>query len=459
MARAISDALRPATEWLGAADMANTSSAAGANPAELMLIARSSSEILALHNELGTMGASCGNRPKPPALARRFALVGLAALALVVGPGCAAAKPPPYTDPAILLTLTPEQQVSIFGHLDTRFPVARVKRGRRVSPLRQATQQIAPDVTWKRHTYTTGDFMAAARFTGVLAIKDGRVVMERYALGRQAGDRWDSFSVAKSITSTLIGAAIKDGHIKNLDDPVTAYLPEMQGSAYDGVTLRQLLTMTSGVRWNEDYTDPKSDVAVSSNWVGEPGIEPLVSYMRRLPREAPPGTEWRYKTGETDLAGILLGRAVREPLSTYLSEKIWRPVGMERDAVWMLDRGGLERGGCCLGITLRDYGRLALFIDGGAVVHGRSIVPDGWLTAATINEVNPPGPVPYGYFWWPHPDGYEAIGIFGQSIRFIPTEHLIVITNGATPQATGPDIDSAKAALLDAVRTALALRR
>ena len=204
-----------------------------------------------------------------------------------------------------------------------------------------------------------------------------------------------------TLTSTLIGAAIKDGHLKSLDDAVTAYLPEMQGSAYDGVTIRQLLTMTSGAKWNEDYTDPKSDVAVSSNWVGERGIEPLVSYMRRLPREAPPGSRWSYKTGETDLAGILLARAVHQPLSIYLSDKIWRPMGMENDAVWMLDRGGLERGGCCLGMTLRDSGRLALFIEGGAKVHGHSILPEGWLAAATVNQVNPPGPVPYGYFWWP----------------------------------------------------------
>ena len=388
--------------------------------------------------------------------ARRLAFPSFGALALVATLGCATtARPRPYTDPAMMLKLTPDQELSIFGHLDTLFPVAHVNRGTHVSPLPKATVQIAPEVTWKGHTYATSDFMAAAHLTGVMVIKDGKVAMERYALGHKPGDRWDSFSVAKSVTSTLLGAAIKDGDIKSLDDLVIAYLPEMKGSAYDGVTVRQLVTMTSGVRWNEDYTDPNSDVAVSSNWVGEPSVEPLVSYMRRLPREAPPGTHWSYKTGETDLAGILLARAVQEPLSRYLSDKIWRPVGMESDAVWMLDRGGLERGGCCIGMTLRDSGRLALFIDGGATVHGRSIVPDGWLAAATANEVNPPGPVPYGYFWWPRPDGYEAIGIFGQSIRFIPAEHLIVITNGATPQATGTDINSAKAALLGAVRTTL----
>ena len=354
-----------------------------------------------------------------------------------------------------MLTLSPEQKLAIFGHLPTLFPVATVKRGGRILPLQKSARQIAPSVTWKGETAAIGDFMAAARLTGVLVIHNGVVVLERYSLGRKPDERWDSFSIAKSITSMLIGAAIKDGYLKGLNDPVVAYLPEMKGSAYDGVTIQHLLTMTSGVKWNEDYTDPTSDVAVSSHWIGEAGVEPMLSFLRRLPREATPGTRWSYKTGETDLAGILLARAIHKPIAVYLSEKIWRPAGMESDAVWMLDRGGFERGGCCLGLTLRDYGRLALFIEGGAKVDGRSILPDGWLAASTVNQVMPPGPVPYGYFWWPRPDGYEAVGIFGQSMRFVPSERLIVIINGATLQATGADINSAKAALLDAVRQSL----
>lgn len=366
---------------------------------------------------------------------------------------CATSRP--YTDPGIVLRMTPEQEQVAFGNIGSMFPLATVKRGGDVAVLPKSSRQIAPDVTWKGRAYAIGDFMAAAHLTGVLVIKDGQVAMERYALGHKAEDRWDSFSVAKSVTSTLIGAAIKDGAIKSVDDHVTTYLPGMKGSAYDDVTIRQLLTMTSGVKWNEEYTDPKSDVAVSSNWVGEPGVESMISYMRRLPREAPPGTKWVYKTGETDLAGVLLAHAVKMPISKYLSQKIWRHTGMERDAVWMLDRGGIERGGCCLGITLRDYARLALFIEGGAKVRGQSILPDEWLATATTNQVGSAGRTPYGYFWWPRPDGFEAVGIFGQSIRFITKDRLIVITNGATPQATGGDINSAKTALLDAVRAAM----
>jgi len=379
----------------------------------------------------------------------------LAIAVLALAPAAQAYRAPAkYTDPAVMLTLTPGQQLKIFSHLERTFPVKVVRRGAHVAPLPRARVQIAPVVTWQGRTLSLADFMTATRMTGVLAIKDGKVVAERYAFGRKPEDRWETFSVAKSVTSTLIGAAIKDGHIKSLNDPVTDYIPELKGSAYDGVTVRQLVTMTSGVKWNEDYTDPKSDVALSSNWPGEPGMEPLVSYMRRLPREAEPGTKWVYKTGETDLAGILLARAVRAPVSQYLSDKIWRPYGMERDAIWMTDRGGLERGGCCMAFTLRDYGRLAMFIAGGGVIHGRSILPDGWLAAATTNQVPAPAKPPYGYFWWVHDDGYEAIGIFGQSIRFVPSQNLILVINSAAPTATGKDITAARTALLTAVEQA-----
>ena len=126
-----------------------------------------------------------------------------------------------------------------------------------------------------------------------------------------------SFSVAKSVTSTLVGAAIQDGKIKSLSAPVTDYIPELKGSGYDGVTVRQLLMMSSGVKWNEDYTDPKSDVAQSATLPIEPGKNPLVAYMSRLPRAHEPGTFFNYNTGETDLVGILVSNAVGKSLSQY----------------------------------------------------------------------------------------------------------------------------------------------
>ena len=118
----------------------------------------------------------------------------------------------------------------------------------------------------------------------------------------------------------------------SLDDTVSRYIPGLRGSAYDDVTIRQLLTMTSGVRWNEDYEDPEADVAKFNNATPEPGMDATVAYMRTLPRAHPPGTVWHYNTGETNLIGVLVSSATHKPLAQYLEEKIWHPAGMEAEA-------------------------------------------------------------------------------------------------------------------------------
>jgi len=274
-------------------------------------------------------------------------------------------------------------------------------------------------------------YMAGQRSAAVLIVHDGKLRLERYGLGYDASGRWTSFSVAKSFTSTLVGAALRDGAIKSMDDKVSDYIPEMKGSVYDEVSLRQLLTMTSGVKWNEDYADPNSDVARFNGHKPEDGVDSLVSYMRRLPREVPAGTRWHYSTGETNLVGVLLARAVQKPLATYLSEKIWVPAGMEQQATWILNRSGQEISGCCVQASPRDYARFGLFILGGARIGGQSIVPDGWLAEATSQRtgIDRPGRG-YGYQWWTYTDGtFAARGIFGQGIFIDPKRRIVIVSN------------------------------
>jgi CubicO group peptidase (beta-lactamase class C family) len=273
--------------------------------------------------------------------------------------------------------------------------------------------------------------MAGQRSAALLVVHDGKLRLERYGLGFDGQGRWTSFSVAKSFTSTLVGAAVKDGFIKSLDDKVSLYIPDLKGSAYDDVSVRQLLTMTSGVKWNEDYADPQSDVARFNNHQPEEGVEALVSYMRKLPREAPAGSRWLYSTGETNLVGTLVQQATHKPLATYLSEKIWVPAGMEQQATWILSKTGKEIGGCCVQATPRDYARMGLFILNGAQVNGQSIVPDGWWAEATTKrtEIGLPGRG-YGYQWWTYDDGsYTARGIFGQGIFIDPQRKLVIVSN------------------------------
>ena len=216
-----------------------------------------------------------------------------------------------------------------------------------------------------------------------------------------------------------------------MDDKVSDYIVAMKGSAYDDVSIRQLLTMTSGVRWNEDYADPNSDVARFNNHQPEDGVDALVSYLRALPREVPAGTRWNYSTGETNLVGVLVGEATKKPLAQYLSEKVWARAGMEQQATWILSKTGREISGCCIQAASRDFARFGLFILDGARVGGEAIVPAGWLEQATTERAptNRPGRG-YGYQWWTYDDGsFAARGIFGQGIFIDPKRGIVVASN------------------------------
>lgn len=359
-------------------------------------------------------------------------------------------------DPATpsFLMWSPELQSRGYRTIEDIFQVNTIERGETVRPLVMADRQIDPSFEHGGQSWTVASYMEAFNVSGLLVLKDGEILLERYGLGRQPADRWTSFSVAKSLTSTLVGAAIKDGKIAGLNAPVTDYIPELKGSGYDGVTVRQLLMMSSGVKWNEDYTDPKSDVANAGAGPAEPGMNVMVSYMRRLPRAHPPGTVFNYNTGETDLAGVLVANATGKSLSAYASEKIWKPYGMERDGIWMLDPSGLERGGCCISMTLRDYGRMGQFMLEGGMAGGQAVLPEGWVAEATSAQIEN-GASGYGYFWWMNPSGaYQASGIFGQSITTYREDGLVIVMNSAWPRATGQDLSAARLAFLDAIQAA-----
>ncbi|MFM2301287.1 MAG: hypothetical protein RLZZ84_1023 [Pseudomonadota bacterium] len=286
-------------------------------------------------------------------------------------------------------------------------------------------------------------YLAGQRAAGLIIVQDGKVRFERYGLGFDAAGRWTSFSVAKSFTSTLVGAAIKDGKIHSLEDKVSQYVPGLRGSAYDDVSIRQLLTMSSGVRWNEDYEDPNADVARFNAATPEPGMDATVSYMRKLPRAHPPGEVWHYNTGETNLIGVLVSSAVGQPLAQYLQEKVWQPAGMESTATWLKGKTGHEIAGCCLQATTRDFVRMGLFVlADGKARDGQQIVPPDWFGQATTKQkdIGRPGKG-YGFQWWTYDDGAVAAqGIFGQGIFIDRQRRLVIASNADWTRATeGPE--------------------
>jgi CubicO group peptidase (beta-lactamase class C family) len=339
------------------------------------------------------------------------------------------------TDRNVLFWTIPQRDAA-FRSLDAIPALAKsnvIQAGFMVSPLPAGQPlKIATDVD---------AYMKDQRTAGLVIIQDGKVRTEKYGLDFNAKGKWTSFSVAKSFTSSLVGAAIKDGYIKSIDDKVSDYIPDLKGSVYDDVSIQQLLTMTSGVKWNEDYEDKKSDVARFNDHKAEPGVDVTVSYMRKLEREAPAGTKWVYKTGETNLIGVLVSSATKKQLSKYLSEKIWLPYGMEQNATWLTGSTGHEISGCCIQASTRDFARFGLFIMGGGIVNEKPVFPDNWLAPATSKQadIGVPGKG-YGYQWWTYDDGsFAAQGIFGQGIFIDPKRKLVIASNSNWPRATEPE--------------------
>jgi CubicO group peptidase (beta-lactamase class C family) len=257
-----------------------------------------------------------------------------------------------------------------------------------------------------------------------------------------------SMSVAKSITSTLFGAAVKQGLIA-LSDSVTRYVPALAGSAYESVTVRDILMMSSGVRWNETYTDPRSDRRRLLEAQISQRRGATMAVMRSLPRATRPGTVNNYSTGETQVAAEVLRSAVGKPLAHYLAERIWSPFGMEADATWWLDSpDGVEIGGSGFSATLRDYGRLGLFMLANGVAGSDSILPARWIGEATTPKVLRDGTLlDYGYLWWPgtsavdRRDGaFAGLGIYGQALYINPAARVVIVVWSAQPKPTGAGV-------------------
>ncbi|TMM50480.1 serine hydrolase [Qipengyuania marisflavi] len=374
----------------------------------------------------------------------------VSALAVALA-GCATAYETPIakTPPAVTQS-TPSQQLSFaeqssilfwndprrsaaFRNMEGSFAGLEIAPANAPRVLQQSSNPLPAEVQQAIRTHMTQTSAA-----GFMVLDDGEVVFEEYGLGFTPEGRWTSFSVAKSFTSTLLGAAIEDGFIGSLDTRVTSIVPALAGTAYDGVTVGQVASMTSGVAWNEDYSDPNSDVAKMLAVTPVAGESQAVTYAKTLRREAPAGEKWVYKTLETNLLGLLVEQAAGKSLAAYAAEKIVDPAGFAGGMFWMQDLTGNNIGGCCLSLRLSDYARFGQFVLEG----GEGVVPQGWFAAAGSPQVafDTPG-YGYGYQWWSYPGGnYGARGIFGQAIVLVPSKQLVIalVSNWRTA-SSGPN--------------------
>lgn len=300
--------------------------------------------------------------------------------------------------------------------------------------------------------HSTEDFIAATDTAALLVLKNGAVRLERYWLTGRRDVQWISFSVAKSFISTLIGIAVGEGCIQSIDDPINRYAPALDGSAYAGVSIRDVLQMSSRVRWNEDYSNPDAEIHKLSAVIS--GAQSADAFLASIERDRKPGTVCQYNSADTQALGSLLINATGRSITDYMQEKLCDPLGMESPSYWLLDSEATEMAFCGINMTARDFAKLGELFRNNGIWNGQQIVPEDWVSAATTVENSHTScgnvvlgdhqfPLGYGYQWW-IPDGndgeFSAIGIYNQFVYVDPSRDVVIVKLSANhAYGTSPD--------------------
>ena len=355
---------------------------------------------------------------------------------------------------------------------DQIFPSRRATASPNVLPLPQAQVPDDFDVRyeWEGREFGIEEFNERTNTNALLILKDGKVVTEIYRNGAKPDTRFISFSTGKSFVSTLVGMAVEDGFIDSVDDPLTKYLPGLIGSAYDGVSIKDALQMSSGVEWDEaayDFSD--MSLPLTRHWEYSM-VQHRYRYVEganELPRAHEPGTRYNYNTLETCLLGWLVENATGKRLTTYMQERLWHPAGMEFDATWMLDgpeEVGREMAGGMLGAALRDFGRYGLLMMNGGKAGDRQLISSDWVREATtpdrpaveFGNLYEDYPLGYGYQWWLFPDGrFEGQGVYGQFVFVAPEDDVVIIKLSYWPDAWVDELELETYTFFDAAISAV----
>ncbi len=341
-----------------------------------------------------------------------------------------------------------------FQAMDRVLPSVPVRGGGTARPLERDLRTLPDTYLFQGEERSTEAFLERTETTPLVVLRADTLVYERYWPGWSEVSTATSWSVAKSVVSALVGIALEEGLIESLDDPVDRYVLELAGSGYEGVALRHLLTMSSGVDFDEGYESTFSDI----NWIFVRAMafgEPMLDYYRRLARLWDPGSYNEYISSDTGVLALVLARATGVPPAEYLESRIWGPAGMEGDAFWNTDRSGTEIGFCCLNAVPRDWARFGLLYLEDGVVAGERILPEGWVARSVEPEAPhlQPGPNPdshwtfgYGYKWWipeDRQDGeFTAIGVYGQYVYVNPRHGVVVVKTGTDPRFDHHDHES-----------------
>jgi CubicO group peptidase (beta-lactamase class C family) len=329
--------------------------------------------------------------------------------------------------------------VGLFSHFDEVYPARTIARAGPVHQLARAAAEPAISyATSEGRRWDVDDFLAKNRTMGLLILKGDCILVERYQYDRTPQQRFHSQSIAKTVVAMMVGIALQDGKIRSIDELARDYVPELADSPYGKTSLRHLLTMSSGVKYHETY-QPGDDneilTARSYKQQSAGGPDTLAPFAARE-REVPAGTRFSYASSETVTLALALRAAVGIPLADYLSEKVWKPMGAEADASWLIDAAGFEVGFVGLNVTLRDYGRLGLLLANDGIAQGRQIVPGAWVRAMTSADAShlrfgaALEVAGYGYQTWlidPREPYFALFGIRGQGIFVDPVTKVVAV--------------------------------
>ena len=363
------------------------------------------------------------------------ALTSTQALAQPAPAGAAAESPvSPAVQALRRAMLDKDVSTLTFRSMDQLFTTRTVPHAGPAWNMPRADRALDFTYSFKGVSYTPEQFLDRTYTNALLIIKDGRIVSEIYRNNMTAGTRHMGWSMTKSITSILVGCALAEGRIKSLDDQVTAYLPELRGGGYDGVTVRQVLQMRSGVDYEERYDFENPGIAARNHEAAlVRNVARFADAARTVKRAHKPGEVFQYKTIDTAVLGWLLERVSGgSNLAAYATQRLWEPLGAEADGFFIMDGPpgvGREFNGAGFNAVLRDYGRIGLMMLNGGRANDRQIVSREWVAESTRPAAAEGPEGGYGYQWWTMPgsDAYAAIGLQGQFIFIDPATKTVVV--------------------------------
>ncbi|MGV3592924.1 MAG: serine hydrolase domain-containing protein [Gammaproteobacteria bacterium] len=345
----------------------------------------------------------------------------------------------------------------MFRSMDELFTTRTVARSGALWELPRNDHALKFTYEWNGESHSAHDFLERTYTNALLVMKDGRIVSEIYRNNSDADSRFIAWSMTKSLTSVLIGCALEEGRIASLDTPISDPLPELRGGAYEGVTIRQVMQMRSGVDYEERYDFANPGTAASNHIAAlVRNTARFTDVARTLPRLHPPGEVFQYKTIDTAVLGWLIERATQGSVAAYTEQCIWEPLGAEADGYYIMDGApgvGREFSGAGFNATLRDFARFGQMVLDGGIANGKRIVSEDWIRASTQPTAEEAaGRGGYGLQWWTMggSDAFAAIGLQGQYIYIDPATRTVAVKLSYFPPGDNSTLDAETQAFMAA---------